>query len=270
VLNEIHASEALAAFSRKWVQASDAWYGVACRELGAFKLKTEERANKQHLKTLVPVLQKALSIDALPIPLDSVREASDLAIVLRKFQRDASAHRTKGGSLANVWVGHFRFDDAGSCSDHAQTRLKKSMPEVIFSKPATASVDWNGTSLAQVHASLTFTMALEKNRMLLNTKFESDSDSITKGYSKLLIDVRAISPALLLQMQNITTKSDGSGYKSGNGLCAPRGSSKVLNASLAEGIMCVLFVRESLNPDRDESAFGPLADSLNLDRVRSA
>jgi hypothetical protein len=259
------------------IQKSDAWYGVACREIRNFILKPQKGTKKQNIKAIFPVLQKSSIIDECPLPLACLRDASELANTLQKFESNASRHLCNGGSFAKVLVGRFRFDATDGFNffglNRAQLLLANSRPDIVFSRPATTSIKLDYEAGVHNHVMLAITMASEKSKMLVSAKLEAASSTVTRKISqrhpKILIDIRAISSAILLQMRDIKVKPDGSQYESGSGLYSEKTGRGIVKEALAAGVLCVLLVRDEVKVCSDEGNLGVTVNALNLDRVRA-
>lgn len=282
--------EASASFSSALVQRSCAWYKVACRDIRNFDLTPEGNfdltvgvcgkknkegsvnSDRRNMKIFLAALHTASSMEQVPIPLAGSRDASDMVMILQKFESTASVHRRNGGSFAKVLVGRFRFNGTPADRTRAQFKLRQMQPNIVFSEPTKTELACSYARCMQ-QSSLALTMALEKNRMLLSATLE-DGVSATKAGEvaegcpcNLLIDVRAISPAIILHARNINVRSDGSHYESGSGLYSQKGSRAVVEAALAAGVTCVVLVRDTPDGYIQESCIGVVANSLHLDRV---
>jgi hypothetical protein len=171
-----------------------------------------------------------------------------------------------------VLVCKFQFDANPTRFrlDRTQLRLIQSQPDIILSRPATTSFAGN-YKVPQI-ATIAITMAISKTVISLIANLQPESPNlareISKRYPDIAIDIRAISSAILLGMHDIVVKPNGSQYQSGGGLWSQRISRKLAEKALAEGVLCVLFMRDEVGLCSDARSTRVTADSLNLDRVR--
>jgi len=268
-LADVGRLEAVQRLARQTVLCSNSWKDVACCEAPSFRLDFAHTVDKRDIKALVSVLRRTAVADRSPIALSSFERAGDIVNIVRKFQRQASAHLLAGGSVANVFVGHFRFPN-NRVSGNGTFRLTDQLlnlqhvaSALRFSTPLTTSCQLpSGTLPCEIK------LVQQNDGMFLNAKLGNGSIYNNFGAGapvalpQLLVDVHAISDPILLQMRNVSVKPDGAAVEKGSGLWAPRASRRAADQALADGLLCVLLVREDMH---GASGGGRTVDALNLE-----
>lgn len=229
---------------------SRSWWEVARRELSTCVVISEGFQDVTLMKSLAAVIKKYVAEPCWPAPQCSPRQASDLVRTVKKFESEAAEHLHNGGQVGRVQVGcfHFRADS------------REDMP-VVFSESLKMPITWKSVG----HTSdclgdcletetLEMTMALHRDKLFLDTNLALDriedgqfeiGDDMTyeiPNVPQLLVDVHAISTLLTLEMHDVSVNSLTLNLHAGNGVCERTGGGHLLDALLAESLLCVMLV----------------------------
>lgn len=258
------------------------WHEVAFREVSSFTIehalwKTTARLK---VKELLSQLRRASTVEGSPIALSSFTQAWDLARSYAKAEERASRHLRSGGQVAQVFVGRFHFAE-GTVDAHtniASTFRQLSGIDMRFSKPLTCSIErrtgmapTGGRDYNRQGLPIDITLAYDRLAMVLRAQVGSaveHSSMALQPPKTLQFDVHALSSAVLLQMRDVNVRLGGLARGKGSGIFAPKVAKHLADAELADGLLCVVSVRDSIPAGSLSQSAKTVVEALHIDERR--
>lgn len=287
-------------------QKVDASWGTASARLACRQqlphLATEfvvaARPSKRELQTIVSALQHVSVARAASrgVPflqsLPGLREAKALASIAASAELRAALHRDKTGLAAEVCVGSFRFPEhalqvdavRGSTKVVARTGPPLFVPMTLGSiqKKVALRLMWQPGSMslcAWIHGSgIPHTSRhhrrerRQRGQPLRQQQRPAEGVGPAEPAHHIAVDVCAVGSAMTLRLYDARLRT-GDPWIKALGLCTVHGSDNKTFCgqspqALAEGVLCVIYVRETLPASESELAEMPVVQALSLDAPR--
>lgn len=255
---------------RAALEGSAAWWEAACRALPDFEVPEElfEAPSRVEALRLLPPLLGARVAAGLREPLGSLEQARKLSKQLAAAQKTARAHAAKGGTVAQALLARLAFPE------NVEAALVRDLGgEDAAALPLSfgTPIDCPGTKRpVAIH------LALRNGTLLLGARDDGAASAEVPmggpdfflqperpGEESLTIDVTSASSALLLHYRGVGVLVNGTWESAASGMLTFSKGRKSAARALAEGILCVLAVRDGL-----PEVSARLAQTLHLDTVR--
>lgn len=248
--------EATSRSSRSLLSSGKVWLDGASGELPGFDLLQQSDASMSviDLKEMVATLKTVAVVGVPSVSLVSPSGVRDVVRAVGRADLRMSSHVAEGGS-GKVALARFFFKPEAvramlvprACAGGSECGVVGSTPCTFPACSHAGDVEIN------------VKLMLRSNAVFLSATTDAHEASF-------VVDVQAVSPALLLQMRGARIQA-GSHRSRGCGLMSIRGSVATAVDVLASGLLCVISIR-SAPADVEDSRLSNAVHALHLDALR--